>query len=422
MLDIKYLREHADEVRKNLETRKNVEYLNLLEEVLRLDADWRTLKAEDDELRKQRNNISSQIQKAVKAKEDISELKKQAATIPKQVQASTEKRQDVEREIRKKLMRIPNLLHESVPFGIDDQKNVEVKKIGVAKAKSFPLPTHTEWCETHDQADFERARKISGAGWAIIKGKLAQLDLALQRFVIDKLIAKGFTLVIPPHMMKKEAYEGVTDLADFEDVMYKIDSNDHYLIATSEHPIAGMYMNEVIDESKLPMKLVGLSHCFRREVGSHGVDEKGLFRMHQFTKVEQFVFCKPEDSWKIHEELQANSEEVFAELGIPYHVVNICTGDIGIVAAKKYDIEAWFPREEKYKEVTSCSNCTAYQAVRLNIRYEEKGKRDYLHTLNGTGIATSRALRAIIENFQNPDGSVTIPEVLRKYTGFDKIE
>jgi len=223
-------------------------------------------------------------------------------------------------------------------------------------------------------------------------------------------------------MLNRQAYEGVTDLADFENVMYKIENEDLYMIATSEHPIAALLMNETIPEEKLPLRLCGFSPCFRREIGSHGVDTRGLFRTHQFWKIEQFIFCRPEDSWKHHEELQKNSEDMYKQMKIPHRVVNICTGDIGIIAAKKYDLEAWFPRQDKYGEVGSNSNCTDYQARRLNIKYKTKdGQKKYLHTLNNTAIATSRALVAILENFQQKDGSVVIPQVLQKYMGNVKV-
>jgi seryl-tRNA synthetase len=219
-------------------------------------------------------------------------------------------------------------------------------------------------------------------------------------------------------MINRTSYEGVTDLGDFEKVMYKIDGDDAYLIATSEHPLGAMYQDEIFEERDLPLRLAGISPCFRREIGAHGLDTKGLFRVHQFTKVEQFVYCNPEDSWQIHEELLANAEEIFRSLGLPYRVVNICTGDIGTVAAKKYDIEAWMPREETYREVVSCSNCSSYQAVRLNIRVRDKSDfeaKRHVHTLNSTAIATSRVLRAILENYQQEDGSVGIPDILRPY-------
>ncbi|MBR6497871.1 MAG: serine--tRNA ligase, partial [Methanomicrobium sp.] len=249
-------------------------------------------------------------------------------------------------------------------------------------------------------------------------GNAALLDLALQRLALDMLTERGFTTILPPFMMNRAAYEGVTDLADFENVMYKIDGDDEFLIATSEHPMAAMYMNEIFEEKQLPLRLAGVSPCFRREIGSHGLDTKGLFRVHQFNKVEQFIYCMPEDSWKMHEELLKNAEDFFQMLGLPYHVVNICTGDIGTVAAKKYDIEVWMPREQSYREVVSCSNCTAYQSVRLNIRVRDAHDFEtkyFLHTLNSTAVATTRTVRAIIENYQEEDGTVVIPKALRKY-------
>uniref|UniRef100_UPI0026180355 serine--tRNA ligase n=1 Tax=uncultured Methanofollis sp. TaxID=262500 RepID=UPI0026180355 len=224
--------------------------------------------------------------------------------------------------------------------------------------------------------------------------------------------------ISPPYMMNRAAYEGVTDLADFENVMYKIDGEDEFLIATAEHPMAAMFKDEIFEADALPIKFAGISPCFRREIGSHGIDTKGLFRVHQFNKIEQFIFCRPEDSWTFHEELLANAEAVFQGLGLPYHVVNICTGDIGTVAAKKYDLEVWMPRENRYRETVSCSNCTSYQATRLNIRMRSPTdfkEKEFIHTLNSTAIATSRAIRAILENYQQEDGSVEVPKVLRPY-------
>jgi len=246
----------------------------------------------------------------------------------------------------------------------------------------------------------------------------------LQRFAIDNLVKKGFILVEPPLMLRRKPYEGVTDLGDFETMMYKVEGDkeeDLYLIATSEHPIGAMLMNKVLDSEEMPLKYCGVSACFRKEIGSHGIDEKGLFRVHQFNKIEQFIFCKPEDSWEFHEELIKNAEELFKKLKLPYRVVAICTGDIGIVAAKKYDLEVWMPREKAYKEAVSCSNCTAYQAVRLNIKYNDKGSKEFIHTLNSTAIATGRALRAIIENYQQKDGSIKVPAVLVPYMNGVKV-
>ena len=299
------------------------------------------------------------------------------------------------------------------------RENVEVKKIGKPKKFDFKLISHGELAEKLGIADFKKATQVSGAGFYYLFGELALLNQALSQYAIDFMIKKGYKFVIPPLMLNKKAYEGVTDLADFQNVMYKIEDDDMYMIATAEHPIAALYMNEVIPEEDLPLKLVGFSPCFRKEIGSHGVDTKGLFRVHQFWKVEQFIFCKPEDSWKYHEELIKNSEELFKSLELPYRIVNICTGDLGIIAAKKYDLELWMPRQEAYKEACSCSNCTDYQARRLNIKLGKRGSSNLqlVHTLNNTAIATSRAMVAILENFQNKDGSIDIPKPLHKYMG-----
>jgi len=422
MLDINFVRNNAHIVREDLKKRGWEDKLSLLDEVISNDFEWRQLKGELDELKSRRNKANSEINDARKKGEDITKLVQEMKSLPERIVKGEEKSKELLENIRQCLLRIPNVLHESVPIGKDDSENVAIRTWGKKREFDFELKSHGELAESLNLADFKRATKISGSGFAYLKGDLARLDLALQQFAIDHLIKKGFTFVTPPLMMKKEAYEGVTDLGAFEDVMYKIEGEDLYLIATSEHPLVSMYMNEVLDERELPIKLCGLSPCFRKEIGSHGVDSRGLFRMHQFNKVEQVIICDPQDSWKIHEEIQKNSEEIFQALEIPYRVVNICTGDIGYVAAKKYDIEAWFPREKEYKEVTSASNCTGYQAVRLNLRYQKGNERFYVHTLNNTGIATSRAMRAILENYQNRDGSVDIPTVLQKYMGVKKLE
>ncbi|MCX6688275.1 MAG: serine--tRNA ligase [Methanoregula sp.] len=418
MLDIRFVRANPDTVRSDLQKRNDPKKLAWVDEVLSKDARSRELKVQTDELRRRRNVISREINEARKAGKDTTSLLAEAASLPQKIKDNDAEQEEIASTVRAYLMRLPNILDESVPQGKDDNENVELKRVGTPRTFDFELKNHGQLAAENGWADFERATKCSGAGFYFLKGSLALLDLALQRFAIDLLAKKGFTPVIPPFMINRSSYEGVTDLDDFEKVMYKIDGDDAYLIATSEHPIGAMYQDEIFEEKDLPLRLAGISPCFRREIGSHGLDTKGLFRVHQFSKVEQFVFCTPEDSWKIHEELLANAEEIFMALGLPYHVVNICTGDIGTVAAKKYDIEVWMPRENAYKEVVSCSNCTAYQAVRLNIKVRAKDdfeSKRYIHTLNSTAIATSRAMRAILENFQEKDGTVVIPPVLRQY-------
>lgn len=427
MLDIRLVREKPDEVRANIERRHDKEKLKLLDKVIKLDEKWRDLTKEVNDLRERRNKISIEISKLKKAKKDdeAAEKMKEAAKIPKKLESVEKKKDEMWEELRLGLMRLPNMMHESVPFGADDTENVEIRRFGEPPKFGFEPKSHAELTTDLGIADFERAVKIAGAGFYYLKEDLALLDMAIQRFTVDFLRKRGFTLCIPPYMMRRKAYEGVTDLGDFESVMYKAEGEDLYLIATSEHPMGAMFMDEVLDKSQLPMRLCGLSPCFRREVGSHGKYTKGFFRVHQFHKIEQFVFCLPEDSWKIHEEIQKNSEDLYQALGLHYRVVNVCTGDLGSIAAKKYDTEVWMADGE-FREVGSNSNCTDYQARRLNIRFREgEGKPvvGFVHTLNNTAIATSRTMIAIIEQYQQADGSVSIPEVLRPYmNGMDKIE
>lgn len=418
MLELKFIRSDPDVIRADLNRRGDSEKLAWVDDLLAKDEKSRGMQVEINAMRNRRNVISREINQARKAGEDISGLLEEAKSLPGKIKEAESELEEIQEKIRFYQMRIPNILHESVPVGADDTENVEVKRWGEPFVPSFEVKNHGELAVEKGVADFERAAKISGAGFYVLKGNLALMDLALQRFAIDLLMERGYTPVMPPYMMNRAAYEGVTDLADFENVMYKIDGEDEFLIATSEHPMAAMYMDEIFEEKDLPLRLAGISPCFRREIGSHGLDTKGLFRVHQFNKVEQFIYCKPEDSWALHEELLKNAEDFYQMLGLPYHVVNICTGDIGTVAAKKYDMEVWMPREETYREVVSCSNCTAYQSVRLNIKVRDPHEfetKNYVHTLNSTAVATTRTLRAIIENCQEEDGTVVIPEALRPY-------
>ena len=418
MLELKFVRAHPDIVRADLTKRGDTEKLAWVDEVLEMDRRARELTVEIGGLRNRRNVISREISQARKAGEDIAGLLSEAADLPARVNEAETEYDKLTEAVKYRLMRLPNILHESVPIGKDDTENVEIRRWGKPEIPAFDLKNHGALAVEQGWADFERAAKISGSGFYFLKGRLALLDMALQRFAMDLLVQRGYTPVIPPYMLNRAAYEGVTDLADFENVMYKIDGEDEFLIATSEHPMAAMYSDEIFEEKDLPLRFAGLSPCFRREIGAHGLDTKGLFRVHQFHKVEQFIYATPEQSWDLHEELMANAEEVFQQLGLPYRIVSICTGDIGTVAAKKYDLEVWMPREERYREAVSCSNCTAYQAVRLNIKVRdpvEFTSKRFVHTLNSTAIATSRAIRAILENYQNEDGSVTVPEALRPY-------
>jgi seryl-tRNA synthetase len=418
MLDIRLIRSSPDIIRADLLKRNETEKLAWIDDLLRKDARSRELKIENDILRQRRNMIAREINAARKSGLDTTALMAEAASLPLRIKDHDEEQEKISETIHAYLMRLPNILHESVPVGKDDTENVEIKSAGTIKKYDFELKNHGQLAVEKGWADFERATKISGAGFYFLKGSLVLLDMALQRFALDLLVQKGYIPIVPPYMINRSSYECVTDLGDFEKVMYKIEGDDAYLIATSEHPLAAMHRDEIFEDHELPLRLAGISSCFRREIGAHGLDTKGLFRVHQFTKVEQFIFCRPEESWQLHEELLTNAEEVFQKLEIPYRIVNICTGDIGTVAAKKYDIEAWMPRENAYKEVVSCSNCTSYQAIRLNVKVRDKSNfelKRHVHTLNSTLIATSRVIRAILENCQDQTGSVEIPRVLRPY-------
>lgn len=419
MIDLDLVRKEPDRVLANLERRRNPEYARLFQETRVKDAEWRAAVLDADRLRKRRNELSHQIAEERKKGTPSPALDAQAKAIPETLRA-IEARETELRTARDALARrLPNLLDDSVPYGKDDTENVVVATWGDPVPGRSTLAPHGEVLERLGMAEFDRGRRASGAGFYYLRGEAVLLDLALQRFALDLLIERGFTPISPPYMLRRGPYEGVTDLADFENVMYKIEGEDLYLIATSEHPLAALYLGEILDEEELPIRLAGLSPCFRKEIGGHGVDQKGVFRVHQFQKVEQFVYASPEESGKIHEELRANAEEVFRRLRVPYRVVNVCTGDVGTVASKKYDIEAWFPRQQAYREVVSCSNCTDYQARRLGIRLGKTGKpgKRVPHTLNSTAIATSRGIAVILEQYQEPDGSLTVPDVLRPYLG-----
>ena len=420
MLDIKLIRENPEFIRDNLKRRGDPANVQMLDELLNCDKNWREGLTKLNELRHERKQITTEVatlkKKGKTAEDEIAKGKNidaEITTLEKQVSES-------EGKVHNYLMRLPNLLHESVPIGKDENDNVQVKTWGKPVKFTFTPKGHIELGLNLDIIEIERAGKIAGARFFYLRREGVFLDLALRHFALEEISKKGFIPIEPPFMMRRDAYEGVVALSDFEDVLYKIENEDLYMIATSEHPMAAMFMNETLKAEHLPLKLAGLSTNFRKEAGAHGKDTRGIFRTHQFNKIEQFVFCKPEDSWKIHEELLRNAEELVQKLGLPYRLVNVCTGDIGTVAAKKYDIEAWMPAQNAYREIISCSNCTDYQARRLNIKYREKegeAPKGFVHTLNSTAIATGRTIVAILENYQQEDGSVIVPESLRKYMG-----
>lgn len=425
MLDIRLIREKPELVRKDLEKRGDSEKLEWLKDLIKYDKEWRENLQSMEGLKRERNILTDKIAGLKKKGESVSKELEQVKSLPEKIKKLEERNEKLKKMTDFYIMRLPNILHHSVPVGKDESDNVEVSKWGKHPDFQFKPKNHAEIAESLGLLDFERAAKVAGRGFVYLKGPLAQLDHAIMRFATDFLVSKGYTLIEPPLMLKRKPYEGVTDLADFENVMYKIEGDDLYLIATSEHPMAAMHMNETLEKSQLPIKLVGVSTCFRREVGAHGKYTKGLFRMHQFNKVEQFIFSLPEESWKLHEELQRNSESLYKGLGLAHRVVNVCTGDIGIIAAKKYDTEVWMADGE-YREIGSNSNCTDYQARRLNIRYREgegKAPSGFVHTLNNTALATSRTMMAILEQFQNRDGTVDIPEALQPHmNGMKRLE
>ena len=412
---MRMFRELADVIRAD-HNRRGISH-DLIDQVISLDKEWKDLRYKVDQIRRQRNEAAREIAAAKKAGDsvEVEKILSQVANLGAQIEElgtiadETEKKRDLIR------MKIPNILHESVPIGNDEEGNTSHSMHGKMPEFRFQPRVHNDLIEENKWVDLGRAAKIAGSRFYYLKGDLARLELALQQFSVEFLVNRGYTLVQPPVMMNREAYEGVTDLSDFETVMYDIQPDGYYAIATSEHPLTAMFMDEVIEPSLLPIKMVGVSPCFRREVGAHGLSDKGIWRVHQFTKVEQIVICKPDESWDHHEDLLQNCIDLWDELELYYRVVNICTGDMGTVAAKKYDLEAWLPGVESFKEVVSCSNCTDYQANRLRMRYRTSDGNSSVHTLNSTAVATSRALVAIMEQYQEEDGRVRIPKKLLRW-------
>jgi seryl-tRNA synthetase len=420
MLDIKLIRENPQFVKDNLAKRGNPENEKMLNDLIGVDREWRQNLSKLNELRHERKLVTIEIAKLKKTGEDAADKVEKAKTVDAEITVIEKQVTAQEEKTRGYLMHLPNLLDETVPFGKDENDNVQIRTWGKPAKFSFPAKNHIDLALNLDIVDVERAGKVAGSRFFFLKKQGVLLDMALMSFGIEELVKKDYQPVEPPYLMRREPYEGVTALGDFADVLYKIENEDLYLIATSEHPMAAMYMNEVFKEEDLPLKLAGISACFRKEAGAHGKDTRGIFRTHQFNKIEQFIFCTPEQSWQLHEELLSNAENLVQKLGLPYRVVNVCTGDIGTVAAKKYDIEAWMPAQNAYREVVSCSNCTDYQARRLNIRYREKEgapTKGFVHTLNSTAIATGRTIVALLENCQREDGAIAVPEALQKYMG-----
>jgi len=423
MLDISMFRDKHQQIRADHDKR-GIPH-DKIDKVIKYDKLWLNLQHQTNQLRQQKNTAARGISAAKKAGDEskaqeilaeVASLGKEISQLEEQTQAAIENRDKIR-------MSIPNILHHDVPKGADESGNTIHSVYGEKPTFEFEPRTHNELIEMNKWVDLKRAAKIVGSRFFFLKGDLARLEMALQNYTVDFLRQRGFTFVQPPVMMNRKAYEGVTDLGDFETVMYGVEPDNYYMIATSEHPLTAMYMEETIPEDQLPLKIVGVSPCFRREVGSHGQSDLGIWRVHQFTKIEQIVIAKPEESWEMHEELLQNCIDLWNDLQIHYEVVNICTGDMGTVAARKYDLEAWIPGAGQYKEIVSCSNCTDYQANRLQIKYGQPGhaNQPIVHTLNSTAVATSRALVAIMEQNQLADGRVTIPQPLVNYMGGQQI-
>jgi len=417
MLDIKFVREHSEEVKENLKRRGDLDKIALVDDLIRDDKSWRDIQNDANSLRNRRNRLTDEIGKLRRSSKDASDLVKEAEQIPNQIRKLETEGSQIESRVTDVLMRLPNMMHESVPFGSDESGNVEVKKWGKQPQFTFPVKDHIDLATGLKLIDLERAAKVAGARFYYLRGDLVKLNYALLKFALDFIAKKGYTVIQPPFFLRRDAIGGAVALSDFEDVIYKIQDEDLYLIPTSEHALLAQHMGEILDGKSLPLRYSGISPCFRKEAGAHGRDTKGIFRIHQFEKVEQFVFSKPEESWTEHEKMIQNAEELFQLLNLPYRVVNVCTGDLGTVAAKKYDLEVWLPGQGSYRELVSCSNCTTYQAVRSKIRFRDKPDEPtkWVHTLNSTLVASERALIAIMENYQTEDGSVLIPQVLQPY-------
>ena len=416
MLDPKILRENPEKIRKMLSDRA-IDFD--LDELIRLDKERRDLIIKTDELRKKRNKVSIEIAQKKKAGQNTTSSLNQMVNLSQELEKLEETQTKVESSYAKLAISIPNLIHESVPRGEGESANQEIRKWGDIPQFDFKIQDHIDISENLDLVDLQRAAKIAGARFYYLKNDLVKLNQALIQYALDFLSEKKYTLVQPPYLINRKSMEGVIIAEDFENVIYKVEDNDLYLIGTSEHALAAMHSDEILDGKELPIRYAGQSTCFRKEAGAHGKDQKGIFRVHQFDKIEQFVFSKPEESWKEHEKLLAVAEEFYQNLGIPYRVMLLSSGDLAKVSAKTYDLEAWMASQKAYREIVSCSNCLDFQARRLKIRFRDKtsDQTQYLHTLNSTLVATSRVIVSILENFQTRDGGVSVPEVLQKYVG-----
>ncbi|MEK6940603.1 MAG: serine--tRNA ligase [Nanoarchaeota archaeon] len=422
MLDPHFVRENPTLVKKNL-SKKFQEYKNtIVDEFLQKDKEWRQIKTEVDKLRNERNKLSLDINNLKKEKKSPDKILTKVKTVVNLLTKKERLMHEAEQTSHNLLKKLPNTIHDSVPIGKDDTENPTIKELGKKPNFDFPIKNHVELGEALHILDFDSSAKTSGNGFYFLHGKLAHLNRALLQFAVDFMEKKGYNYIEPPLLLRKEVLGAAIDLEEFEKTIYSIEKEDLALIGTSEHSLLGMHAGQVFHPEELPKKYYSYSMCFRKEKGAHGINEKGLWRTHQFNKVEQFIFCKPEESYQMYDELLENSEEILQLLDLPYRVIEICSGDLAAWKTKSADVEVWRPTINGYGEVMSLSNCTDYQARDLNIRFITNDNKQIVHTLNNTALATSRILVAIMENYQQRDGSIHIPNILQKYTGFKTIE
>jgi len=415
MLNIKRIRAEPEVFRSGFRRRGLDPFL--IDRILELDARKRALIKDVQQLRHERNVVAEKVAAAKKSGEKVDGYLSRMKAVNERIAAVEQELEKVDAELHSLLFNSPNIPDETVPDGSSEDDNVTIRMWGKPRREEW-MKDHVDLLKHLGMADLEAAANVAGARFYYLLDDLVLLNWALIKYALDFLKKKGFRIVQPPYMLNRRIMEGVVSFADFQDMLYKVDGEDLYLIGTAEHAIAGLHADQILDGRKLPLRYAGISPCFRKEAGAHGKDTKGIFRVHQFEKVEQFSFTKPSQSWSEHEFLISNAEELYRGLGLPYRVVNICVGELGAVAAKKYDLEVWMPAQGRYRELVSCSNCTDYQAIRLNIRYREEPhseETDYVHTLNSTAIATERTIVAILENYQRRDGSIEVPEVLTPY-------
>ena len=423
MIDIKFLRENPDIVKQNIKNKFQDEKLPLVDEVIELDEKSRSVKCRGDELRAQRNSLSDQIGNLMRngQKEEAESVKEQVKEINQKLVENEKLEEEYAGKIKKIMMQMPNIIHESVPIGKDDSENVENEKFGDPVVPSYEIPYHTDIMESLDGIDLDSARRVAGNGFYYLMGNIARLHSAILSYARDFMINKGFTYCIPPYMIRSDVVDGVMSFKEMDEMMYKIEGEDLYLIGTSEHSMIGKFKGQLLNKENMPYTMTSYSPCFRKEKGSHGIEERGVYRIHQFEKQEMIVVCEPEDSWNWYDKLWRYTVELFRSMEIPVRTLECCSGDLADLKAKSCDVEAWSPRQKKYFEVGSCSNLTDAQARRLGIRIKGEKGNYYAHTLNNTVVAPPRMLIAFLENHYQEDGSITIPEVLWPYMGGTKI-